>query len=40
MLGADEVVMEIKDIVMLIFTGTIAVSTVIYTIYSSRLWKA
>lgn len=27
------------DIITLIFTGTIAISTVFYTIYSQKLWK-
>lgn len=29
-----------SEIVMLIFTGVIAVSTVVYTYYSIKLWKA
>jgi len=28
-----------NDIIMLVFTGVIAISTVCYTIFSSRLWK-
>lgn len=32
--------MKPTDIVMLIFTGVIAVSTVFYTVYSIRLWRA
>ena len=32
--------MEPNDIVMLIFTGVIAVSTVFYTVFSIRLWRA
>ena len=32
--------MQVTSIIMLIFTGVIAVSTVFYTFYSIQLWKA